>query len=252
MTPLLISALCLAMVGTSFLSGIFGMAGGLILVGILLALMPVPEAMMLHGVTQLASNGWRGLLWWRHVRLTAVAAYAFGCAIAMILWSLTRYVPDKPVALLLLGLTPFVVRLAPGAFRPNPDSLRQGAICGAACMTLILLTGVAGPLIDQFFLSGKLERREIVATKAACQIFGHAAKLLYFGVVIDQAAAIDPVVAVLAILSSMIGTSLAKYVLDAMSDQQFRSWAQHIITAIAGYYLAYGVALMLVARVSVR
>ena len=48
-------------------------------------------------------------------------------------------------------------------------------------MTLLLLTGVAGPLIDQFFLGGKLDRREIVATKAMCQIFGHAAKLVYFG-----------------------------------------------------------------------
>jgi uncharacterized protein len=245
MTPLLVSALCLAMVGTSFLSGIFGMAGGMILVGILLALMPVPEA-------QLASNGWRGLLWWRHVRLSAVAAYVFGCGIAMVVWSLTRYVPDKPVALLLLGLTPFAMRLAPAAYRPNPESLRQGAICGAACMTLILLTGVAGPLIDQFFLSGKLDRREIVATKAACQIFGHAAKLLYFGALIDQAATIEPVIAVLAILSSMIGTSLAKYVLDAMSDQQFRSWAQRIITLIAGCYVAHGMMLMLVARVSLR
>ena len=75
MTPLLISVLCLAMVGTSFLSGIFGMAGGMILVGILLVLLPVPDAMMLHGVTQMASNGWRGLLWWRHVRWRAVGAY---------------------------------------------------------------------------------------------------------------------------------------------------------------------------------
>ena len=40
------------MVGTSFLSGVFGMAGGMILVGILLVMIPVPEAMMLHGVTQ--------------------------------------------------------------------------------------------------------------------------------------------------------------------------------------------------------
>ena len=75
MSPLLIAVLCLTMVGTSFLSGIFGMAGGMILIGILLALMPVPDAMMLHGVTQMASNGWRGLLWWRHVRWSAVGAY---------------------------------------------------------------------------------------------------------------------------------------------------------------------------------
>ena len=33
------------MVATSFLSGIFGMAGGMILIGVLLALLPLPQAM---------------------------------------------------------------------------------------------------------------------------------------------------------------------------------------------------------------
>src|SRR6186997_103233 len=122
MSPLLIAALCLTMVGTSFLSGIFGMAGGMILVGILLVLLPVPEAMMLHGVTQMASNGWRGLLWFKHVRWMAVGAYVSGCALALIAWSFTRYVPSVPVALLLLGLTPFAVRLLPKNFQPNPES----------------------------------------------------------------------------------------------------------------------------------
>ena len=55
------------MVGTAFLSGIFGMAGGMILIGILLALLPLPEAMALHAITQIASNGWRALLWRRFV-----------------------------------------------------------------------------------------------------------------------------------------------------------------------------------------
>jgi uncharacterized protein len=85
MSPFLISLLCLAMVGTAFLSGIFGMAGGMILIGVLLALLPVPEAMMLHGVTQMASNGWRALLWWRYVRWSAVASYILGCAAALLL-----------------------------------------------------------------------------------------------------------------------------------------------------------------------
>jgi uncharacterized membrane protein YfcA len=246
MTPLLISALCLAMVGTSFLSGIFGMAGGMILVGILLVLMPVPEAMMLHGVTQMASNGWRALLWWRHVRWTPVAAYITGCGLALGVWSFTRYVPSLPVALLLLGLTPFMVRLLPKGFRPNAESLPQGAIYGAVCMTLILLTGVAGPLTDTFFLGGKLDRKEIIASKAFCQIFGHAAKLVYFGTLIDQAASVDPIVATLAIISSMIGTSLAKQVLEAMTDQQYRKWANGIIVAIAGYYVLHGTYLMIV------
>jgi uncharacterized protein len=247
MSPLLISLLCLTMVGTAFLSGIFGMAGGMILIGILLAMLPVPEAMMLHGVTQMASNGWRGLLWWRYVRWSAVTSYILGCAAALLLWSLWRYVPDKPVALLMLGLTPFLARLTPASYRPNPESMRQGAIYGVACMTLILLTGVSGPLIDTFFLGGKLDRREIVATKAACQIFGHGAKLIYFGAVIEQAASVDPIAAGLAIVASMIGTSLAAKVLLAMTDRQYRSWANRIITAIAGYYVAHGTVLLVLA-----
>ena len=122
-----------------------------------------------------------------------------------------------------------------------------GPLYGVACMTLILLTGVAGPLIDTYFLGGKLDRREIVATKAACQIFGHAAKLVYFGGMIDQAGSLDPLVAVLAIVASMIGTNVAGALLVAMTDQQFRTWANAIIAAIAGYYVAHGSALIVMA-----
>lgn len=252
MSPLLISVLCLAMVGTSFVSGIFGMAGGMILVGILLALMPVPEAMMLHGVTQMASNGWRALLWWRHVRWLPAGLYLLGCLIAVVLWSFARYVPSTPVALLLLGLTPFAARFLPRSFRPNPESAWQGPLYGAACMMLILLTGVAGPLIDIYFLGGKLDRREIVATKSACQIFGHAAKLVYFGGLIDQAGSVDPIVALLATVSSMVGTTLAKRVLEAMSDQQYRKWANGIIVTIAGYYVLHGGYLLLMTHAFAR
>jgi uncharacterized membrane protein YfcA len=233
------------MVGTSFLSGIFGMAGGLILVGVLLAILPLPAAMMLHGLTQLASNGWRALLWWRHIRWRPVAAYVAGCVLALLVWSMFRYVPATPVALLMLGVTPFLARLVPNSLRANPDSPRQGVVYGIICMTLIILTGVAGPLIDTFFLGGKLDRREIVATKSACQVVGHSAKLIYFGGIIDQAASVDPVFAALAIAASFLGTSLAARVLEAMSDGQFRLWANRIITTIASYYILDGAYLLI-------
>jgi len=252
MTPLVVSALCAAMVATSLLSGIFGMAGGMILIGVLLMLLSVPDAMMLHGITQFASNGWRAVLWWRYVRWRAVASYMLGAGAALLVWSFWRYVPDKGMALLMLGLTPFLVRLAPANWRPDPASVRQGALYGAACMTLILLTGIAGPLIDTFFLGGKLDRREIVASKAMCQVFGHAAKLLYFGAVIDQAGSLDPLVAILAIVCSMAGTTLAAKVLLAMSDAQYRAWANRIITAIAGYYVAHSAVLIALAQAAAK
>jgi uncharacterized membrane protein YfcA len=249
MSLILTAAICLTMVATAFLSGIFGMAGGLVLIGVLLVILPVPEAMMLHGVTQMASNGWRGLLWIRHVRWGAIVAYLAGCAAALLLWSLWRYVPSKAVALLMLGGAPFLVRLVPPRFRPDPESIVQGTLYGAVCMTLLLLTGVAGPLLDSFFLGGKFDRREIIATKAVCQIFGHAAKLVYFGAMIDQAATVDPLVAGLAIAASMLGTSLAAKVLERISDAQFRAWSNRIITAISGYFVAYGCYVLVVTGV---
>src|SRR5882724_3202948 len=102
MTIPVILVVCATMLGTAFLSGIFGMAGGMILIGVLLALLPLPEAMALHAVTQMASNGWRAALWLRHVRWVAVGAYVAGAAVALVLWSFTRYVPGKAEALLLL------------------------------------------------------------------------------------------------------------------------------------------------------
>jgi uncharacterized membrane protein YfcA len=240
MTPLLIAALGLLMVATAFLSGLFGMAGGLILIGVLLALMPLPTAMVLHAITQMASNGWRAFLWRAHIRWRPVFVYLIGCALALGLWSITRYVPDKPVALLLLGVTPFMARLMPKNVKPNPDSIWQGTFYGSICMGLMLMTGVSGPLMDTFFLGGNFGRRETVATKATCQVASHFTKLIYFGGIIDQAATLDPVLAAVAIAASMLGTTLARRILEAMSDQQFRTWANRLITTVAGYYILYG------------
>ena len=245
MTPLMIAALGLLMVATAFLSGLFGMAGGLILIGVLLALMPLPTAMVLHAITQMASNGWRAFLWRRHIRWRPVSVYLIGCALALAAWSITRYVPDKPIALLLLGVTPFMARLTPQNLKPNPASVWQGTLYGTLCMGLMLMTGVSGPLMDTFFLGGKFDRREIVATKATAQVASHFVKLIYFGGIIDQAATLAPVLAAVAIAASMTGTTLARRFLEAMTDLQFRTWATRLITTVAGYYIIYGSWLLL-------
>lgn len=236
--------LVITMIGTAFLSGIFGMAGGLVLIGVLFALMPVPEAMALHAVTQMASNGWRGLLWIAHVKWRAVAAYLGGCLIAFAIWSAVRYVPTKPVALLALGTTPFMVRLLPSNLKPDPQNFVHGGIFGVICMTLMLLTGVTGPILDTYFLGGGLERRQIIATKGICQLFGHFAKLVYFGGLVTAGAGIDPVMGGLAIAASVIGTSAARPVLERLTDTQYRQWTWYIITAIAGFYICQGVYLL--------
>lgn len=244
MTISMALGLGLVMVFTAFLSGIFGMAGGMVLIGVLLFLLPLPMAMVLHAVTQMASNGWRAVLWWRHIQWHMTACYIAGCAVALGLWSLTLYVPDKAVALLLLGLSPFMLRAIPTGLMPATLGPRQAVGGGIACMALMLLTGVTGPLIDQLFLRSTWSRQQIVATKASCQVFGHGFKLLYFGGLIEQAGSVEPWMLAIAVGASMLGTTLGKQILDRLSDAQFRIWAGRLITVLGLYYVGYGLVLL--------
>src|ERR1700755_618400 len=252
MTPILIAALGLLMVATAFLSGLCGVAGGLILTGVLLTILPLPSAMVLHAITQMASNGWRAFLWRAHIRWRPVSGYLIGCALALGAWSITRYVPDKPIALLILGVTPFLARLLPKDIKPNPDSVVQGTIYGSICMGLMLMTGVSGPLRHCLFSRGGISpRREITAHNAPPRVASHFTKLIYFGGIIDQAATLDPVLAAVAIAASMLGTTLSRRGLEAMSAHQSRRWPNRLITTVASYYILYGGWLLLFARSSI-
>jgi uncharacterized membrane protein YfcA len=146
----------------------------------------------------------------------------------------------------LLGITPFAARyMLPATLKPNAEKLSHGLLYGAICMTLMMLTGATGPLIDTYFLGGKLERREIVATKSFCQVLSHFMKLIYFGGIIDNAASVDPVMMAIAITASIAGTTAARRILEAMSDKQFRVWATRIINSISSYYVLQGSYLLL-------
>ncbi len=52
---------------TSVLSGLVGMAGGAVLMAVLITILPVSSAMILHGATQAMANGSRTLLLREHL-----------------------------------------------------------------------------------------------------------------------------------------------------------------------------------------
>lgn len=244
MTALLAFSLSALMIGTALLSGVFGMAGGLILIGVLLVIFPLPTAMVLHAVTQMASNGWRAVLWWRFIDWKIMGWSVAGNLLSVALWSITLWVPDKALALVMLGLSPFIVRAIPEKAMPRTFGPGQVFGTGVVSMLLMLVTGVTGPLLDTMFLRSTLQRKQIIATKACCQLFSHSFKLLYFGALIEQVGQVEPWFLAVAVASSMIGTSLGKLLLERLSDTQFRVWSNRLITVLATYYVGYGAALL--------
>ena len=102
-STLAFAVIAISVVITSFISGILGMAGGMILMGVLLAFLPVPAAMMLHGVAQMSANGWRAWLWRREVDWRVFRGVASGALLVLILFSVIQLTVSTPVSYLLLG-----------------------------------------------------------------------------------------------------------------------------------------------------
>ena len=104
---------------SSFVSGVLGMAGGMVLLGVLLVYFDVATGMVLFSIIQLATNGWRALHWRQFVRWPIFYGYVGGSVLAFIIMRYVAYVPNKAMVYLGLGLIPFMVEALPQAMRPN-------------------------------------------------------------------------------------------------------------------------------------
>lgn len=244
-SPLVFAAIAVSVVTTSFISGILGMAGGMILMGILLALLPVPAAMMLHGVAQMAANGWRAWLWRHAVNWRVFRGFVLGALGVLAMFSLVQLSVGKSVAYLLLGTTPFIGWLLPRNFKLNVDRPWHPLICGVTCIAIQLLAGISGPLLDVFFVHSQMDRKQVVATKAIGQAFGHILKIFYFGMLLSTSpGVVEWWLAGACVALAVFGTTLSRKVLEAMTDANFRSWTRRTVMVTGLCYLVTGLWLL--------
>ena len=225
---------------TSTLSGVFGMAGGLVLMGALALVLPVSAALVTHGLIQMAANGWRAVLHRQHVQWRIVGLYALGSAVVAIALAFVAYTPSKPLLYLLLGLVPGLTWLPKRVLTLDAAKPPQALLCGLLVTGLNLLAGVAGPLLDIFFIRTDLTRHRIVATKAATQVFSHLAKVLVYGAPLVRAngPGMPPVwVFAAAVPLAMLGTVAGGRILDRMTDRRFIASTRWVVTAIGAVYL---------------
>lgn len=245
MSWLVASLIVLTTLATSFLSGIFGMAGGMILMGVLVAIIPVAMSMVTHGVIMSVANGWRAYLLrdaidWRVFRRYLVGAVLGIGVLFLIVWR-----PEKSDVYLILGLVPIIVWIPKKQFHLNIRKPFQAEIAGFIVQGMNTLAGVAGPLLDIFFVEAGMTRQEVVATKSATQVVSHIVKVVFWSAPLILAAGSGEVEQIwpplwlfaLAIPASMIATWAGRAVLNRMKDVHFQSWVKGLITVIGAVYL---------------
>ena len=105
-----------ATLATAFLSSIFGMLGGLILMGILISFLSVGPAMVLHGLIQATSNGYRAWLNRKDINWKIISMLLMGSTLALIFLFFIAFEPDRITVLFALGILPYIAWAMPSNF----------------------------------------------------------------------------------------------------------------------------------------
>lgn len=237
----LLLALCCA--ATSTLSGAFGMAGGMVLLGVLSAVLPVGPALAVHGIVQAASNGSRWWLLRRRVAGRSCLVYAAGAVVAAAAAAGLAWSPDRATVHLALGLVALSAVALRGRLRLRFDAPAGAAGCGAAVSVTQLTAGVSGPLLDAFFVDSPLDRHAVVGTKACTQTLAHVLKTAYFALAAGglSAAAAPPGWAVaLCGGAAVAGTQAGTRFLDRMDESRFRRWTTALVVVLGLGHLGAG------------
>lgn len=233
---------------TACISGMFGMAGGMIFMGIIASLMGVAEAMVVHGFVQSVSNSSRAWLLRSDIRWDILGYELIGALPAIAIMALVSFVPDKATLFIVLGLLPFILWLPKGMFQGDAAKPSHAILCGAMVMGLNLSAGVAGPALDFFYVKTTLSRKEIVATKALTMFASHVVKVIYFGLPLIAVAGLSTLpplwVLAAAVPCIMVGTFIGTRILNRFSDIGFKSYTKYLVTLIGIIYLWRGVSLL--------
>ena len=233
-----------AVLATAILSGVLGMAGGLVLMAVLVLTLPVSAAMIVHGAVQAASNGARCLFLRNHVQWRIVPPYTVGAALVVAGFTAATVVPDPGVVLMLIGAFPWLARGTP---RLRALDVRRPATalgCGAVVTAAQLVAGASGPLLDAFYLNASLDRFQVVATKAFTQTLGHLAKIGYYAWLVGGAGTggidLGPWLLALACLLAVVGARIGTRLLARLGDDRFRRISGHVILGLGAVCFARG------------
>jgi uncharacterized membrane protein YfcA len=230
-------SLVVAALLTSMLSAVVGMAGGITLLGVMLLFLDPLVAIPLHGIVQMVSNGSRTWVQRAHVRRDLTGRYALLLLPSAAL-GLTFAQALDPV-LLKTGIGAFVLvatwrsqwltfGMHPERTSPHARFVVLGGVAGFLNMTV----GAVGPFIAPFFLNIDLTRFQVIGTKAACQLLGHGAKVLIFGL---GGFAFGGWAGLLGVLCACVvaGTWLGSRALHHVNDRMFEWLYRSVLTLVA-------------------
>jgi len=204
------------------ISGLIGMGGGALLIAFLAMLLAPADVVPVHGAVQVASNFTRTLRLLGNVRWSITALYCPPMIVGA--WLGLQLYREQGLPWFKPAIGGFLLAsLAWERWKPKRLALPRWAFApaGLGGGFLTMTVGAAGPYLAAFFLRDDLDRREVVATKAAIQTFGHLLKIpAFLSIRYDYGSRLGVILPLLAAV--VAGTFAGTYLLHRLPERVFR------------------------------
>lgn len=215
---------------TSALTAAFGVGGGMAMLGALAGTVPPSVIIAVHGLVQVGSNVGRTFVQRAHAVWPLVARFTIGSLIGVVLGA--AFVVALPERALLGVLGAFILLMAWAPKPRIPGLASSGMVIGGGISTFItMFVGATGPFVQSLLLPLGLDRRQLIATHAACTTMQHLLKVFAFGALGFAFADWLPVIAAM-IVSGFAGTLMGTKLLERMSERLFLVTIKAMLTIV--------------------
>ncbi|MBN4080556.1 sulfite exporter TauE/SafE family protein [Beggiatoa alba] len=224
---------------TAALTGVVGLGGGLLLLIIMAEFLAFSVLIPVHGINQLVTHFSRAIVSLKDIHLPKVRDFALGAVFGAVMGTPFILSVSESLFRILLGVFVLLCLILPGIKKP-PTLPFKWPIVGALASFCGLFVGATGLLIAPFYLTEKMSKEQLIATKAASQVFIHSAKVVAF---IFVGFTIGPYLLLIFLMCMMsfLGSVVAKKLLRKVSDNLFALLFRIAIVLLATRLIYMGV-----------
>lgn len=219
---------------TALLSGVAGIGGGTILIGVLFAMGLSPiVAVPLHAAVQFVSNATRTVAYLRDVEWRAAGWFLLtGAPMPFLVADWVAHTDVDVLRLLLAAI--LIGSLMPSKPAATPRLGLRGAylLAGALTGSLGMFVGATGVMVGRLFLRPEWSSRTVVGTLAMCQSLAHLLKVAAFATVgaslFERGDLLWPLVA-----GVIVGTFCGRWLHGRVGDTRFRQVFRLLLAVLA-------------------
>ena len=222
------------------LSAVFGLGGGMIVLGTLMVLYGAKIAIPLHAVIVLAANLFRVIAFRQDIHWAIVGRYALLVVPGVYLGALVfdrideHFLEDALGILILLSAASILFpRFRVWPQRLNVNASAQTIGLGLASGFLGATVGATGPVVAGALLKQGLVKEALVATKSASQLILQLVKLAFFAVVIGFDFRPHTELLLVLVGCAGLGTIAGWALIHRFDSSSHKKWVTIVLIAIA-------------------